>query len=68
MFSRKTKKISSEFESIASLEEVVIGGIKQMILVRGENVENPVMLFLHRRPGTAQIGFAPKFQRDLEKD
>ncbi|MDQ0200427.1 alpha/beta fold hydrolase [Neobacillus ginsengisoli] len=68
MFSRKTKMIRSEFESIASLEEVVIGGIKQMILVRGENVENPIMLFLHGGPGTAQIGFAPKFQRDLEKD
>jgi pimeloyl-ACP methyl ester carboxylesterase len=26
------------------------------------------MLFLHGGPGTAQIGFAPKFQSNLEKN
>ncbi|MGG3468701.1 alpha/beta hydrolase [Neobacillus pocheonensis] len=68
MFKRRTKKIVSAFESIASLEEVELGGTKQFVLMRGENIENPIMLFLHRGPGTAQIGFAPKFQRKLEKD
>jgi pimeloyl-ACP methyl ester carboxylesterase len=68
MFIRKTKKIRSEFESISSLEEVILGNYKQTILVRGENAENPIMLFLHGGPGSAQIGFAPKFQRKLEKD
>jgi pimeloyl-ACP methyl ester carboxylesterase len=67
MFSRKTKEIDSEFESITRLEEVVLGGHKQSILIRGENINNPVMLFLHGGPGTAQIGFAPKFQSELEK-
>jgi pimeloyl-ACP methyl ester carboxylesterase len=68
MFFRKTKKIHSEFESISSLEEVILGNVKQTILLRGENVDNPIMLFLHGGPGSAQIGFAPKFQRKLEKD
>ncbi|OIK10348.1 hypothetical protein BIV60_21615 [Bacillus sp. MUM 116] len=68
MFSRKTKEINSEFESISSLEEISIGGFKQTILIRGENIKNPLMLFLHGGPGTAQIGFAAKFQRDLEKN
>ncbi|MCM3765166.1 alpha/beta fold hydrolase [Neobacillus niacini] len=68
MLTRKTKKIQSNYESVATLEEVTIGGIKQWVLIRGENVDNPLMLFLHGGPGTAQIGFAPKFQRDLEKD
>ena len=68
MFIRKTTKIRSEFESISSLEEVTLGNLKQTILLRGENVENPIMLFLHGGPGSAQIGFAPKFQRKLEKD
>jgi pimeloyl-ACP methyl ester carboxylesterase len=67
MFSRKTKEIDSQFESITNLEEVMLGGLKQSILIRGENINNPLMLFLHGGPGTAQIGFAPKFQRELEK-
>jgi pimeloyl-ACP methyl ester carboxylesterase len=67
MFSRKTKEIDSQFESITILEEVMLGGHKQSILIRGENIENPVILFLHGGPGTAQIGFAPKFQSELEK-
>ncbi|MBI0580016.1 alpha/beta hydrolase [Neobacillus cucumis] len=67
MFYRKTKEINSQFEAISSLEEVQIGGFKQSILIRGENTNNPLMLFLHGGPGTAQIGLAPKFQRDLEK-
>jgi pimeloyl-ACP methyl ester carboxylesterase len=68
MFTRKTKKIVSEFESIAALEEVMIGGAKQTILLRGDDISNPIMLFLHGGPGSAQIGFAPKFQRELEKE
>jgi dipeptidyl aminopeptidase/acylaminoacyl peptidase len=68
MLTRKTKKIQSTHESIATLEEVTIGGIKQWVLIRGENIDNPLMLFLHGGPGTVQIGFAPKFQKDLEKD
>jgi pimeloyl-ACP methyl ester carboxylesterase len=68
MFIKKTKKIKSEFESISTLEYISIGGLEQSILIRGENVNNPLMLFLHGGPGTAQIGFAPKFQGDLEKN
>ncbi|MEH7095349.1 alpha/beta fold hydrolase [Neobacillus vireti] len=68
MFRRRTNPIKSKYHPVASLEEVVLGGNKQFILIRGENVENPLMLFLHGGPGTAQIGFAPKFQRNLEKD
>ncbi|OLS40280.1 alpha/beta fold hydrolase [Bacillus sp. MRMR6] len=68
MFSRKTKKINSKYKSISVLENVIIGGLNQSILIRGENVNNPLMLFLHGGPGTAQIGFAPKFQSNLEKN
>lgn len=68
MFIRKTKKIVSAFESIAALEDVMIGGVRQTILLRGENTANPILFFLHGGPGSAQIGFAPKFQRELEKE
>jgi pimeloyl-ACP methyl ester carboxylesterase len=47
---------------------VTIGEVSQTILLRGENTSNPILLFLHGGPGSAQIGFAPKFQRELEKE
>jgi len=55
-------------ESIASLEQVSLGGIEQHILIRGQNKNNPVLLFLHGGPGYPQISFARKFQSKLEKD
>ena len=55
-------------DSIASLEQVPLGGIKQHILIRGQNKTNPVLLFLHGGPGYPQISFSRKFQAKLEKD
>ncbi len=67
MFYRRTPPIPGE-KSIASLEFVEINGIKQALLIRGENRENPLLLFLHGGPGTAQIALARKHLRELERD
>jgi hypothetical protein len=40
---------------IASLERVRIGGIDQWIEIRGQNVNNPILLFIHGGPGIAFI-------------
>ncbi|WP_051251395.1 alpha/beta fold hydrolase [Paenibacillus harenae] len=53
--------------SISSLEKMKIGNLDQWILIRGENVNNPIVLFLHGGPGNAQIGWAPEHQSLLEK-
>lgn len=66
-FTRKTPKISSSARSVSCLEKVRIGGIEQWLLMRGKSVRLPVLLWLHGGPGTAQIGFAPTFQRELEQ-
>lgn len=54
--------------SISILESVVLGGLEQWVLIRGENINNPAILFLHGGPGQAQIGWAPYYQSLLERD
>ena len=53
---------------VESLKQVTLGGIQQSILVRGKEEDNPILLFLHGGPGTAQIGFMPKYQDLLEEE
>jgi pimeloyl-ACP methyl ester carboxylesterase len=52
---------------INSLEAVRIGGIDQWIEVRGQNVNNPLLLFIHGGPGVAFIPLAGSFQDPWEQ-
>jgi proline iminopeptidase len=52
---------------IDSLEAVPIGGIEQWIHVRGQDVNNPILLFIHGGPGVAFIPLAGSFQGPWEK-
>ena len=54
-------------ESIAVLEPVEIGGMRQWVLMRGEHVLNPVLLVLHGGPGSPTLPLAHAYQRELEK-
>jgi pimeloyl-ACP methyl ester carboxylesterase len=60
------KKISSNI--IDAIEKIKIGGIEQWISLRADDITNPIILFLHGGPGTAQISFSRKSQYKLEKD
>jgi len=42
--------------SIASIEQVVLGGVEQRVLIRGHSIANPVLLYLHGGPGTSELG------------
>ena len=51
---------------IDSLERVRIGGIDQWIEVRGQDVNSPILLFIHGGPGVAFIPLSGSFQSAWE--
>lgn len=54
--------------SIASLEEINVGAAEQWVLIRGRDIRNPVLLFLHGGPGMPTMFLAHEFQRELEEN
>jgi pimeloyl-ACP methyl ester carboxylesterase len=52
---------------INSLERVRIGGIDQWIEVRGQDVNNPILLFIHGGPGVSFMPLAGSFTGPWEE-
>lgn len=70
-FKRYTPKFKDNngnelINSVAEVKRIELGEIKQYIMIRGKNKENPILLFLHGGPGFSHIPFVRKFQNDLE--
>ncbi len=64
----KTKDAGFDKETgINALEQITLGGVKQWILLRGENVANPILLFLHGGPGFPEMPFTHIDSPKLEK-
>jgi pimeloyl-ACP methyl ester carboxylesterase len=61
------KRAITSPHGIDSLEAVQIGGIDQWIEVRGQNLDNPILLFIHGGPGIAFIPLAGAFQDPWEQ-
>jgi pimeloyl-ACP methyl ester carboxylesterase len=49
------------------LDKVILGGMEQWILVRGNNEHNPIILFLHGGPGLPMMPFHQHFQSEIEE-
>jgi len=64
-----TPRINSRLHpnGLAVLEQVPVNDTQQWILIRSENVANPVVLFVHGGPGTAQLTLMRKNTQPLEK-
>lgn len=53
--------------AVASLETVNIGGVDQTMLIRGDDTNNPILLYLHSGPGTTEMVSFRSYHRELEK-
>ena len=64
-----TPRINSRLHpnGLAVLEQVPVNDTQQWILIRSENVANPVVLFVHGGPGTAQLTLMRNNTQRLEK-
>ncbi|MGA2095397.1 MAG: alpha/beta hydrolase [Candidatus Acidiferrum sp.] len=54
-------------DGINTLEAVSIGGIDQWMEIRGQSTKNPILLFIHGGPGSAEMPVARGFQDPWEK-
>jgi pimeloyl-ACP methyl ester carboxylesterase len=54
--------------SIAETAYLTLGGIEQWVMIRGENIANPVLILLHGGPGMSETSFFRYFNSSvLEK-
>lgn len=60
-------KIDSE-NGIQESEYIDIGGMKQYIQIRGENTDNPVMIFIHGGPAGPMGYVSAYYQKNLESE
>ena len=60
-------KISTE-NGIQESTYIDVNGIKQFIQIRGENKDNPVMIFIHGGPASPMGYVSQYYQKDLESE
>jgi pimeloyl-ACP methyl ester carboxylesterase len=53
--------------SIAEIKWVKLGGLDQWVMIRGENILNPVLILLHGGPGMSETSLFRGFNSVLEK-
>jgi pimeloyl-ACP methyl ester carboxylesterase len=58
---------SSQISLVAELQRIELGGFPQTVLLRGVDRRNPVLLYVHGGPGSAQLPIARLYSNELEK-
>lgn len=54
--------------SISELTKVDIDGVSLEVMIRGNDRNNPVLIFVHGGPCCSEIPYVRKYQKNLEKD
>ena len=62
-----TPSIQGE-KSVSELREVDINGVSLDVMIRGNDKDNPVLIFVHGGPCCSEIPYVRKYQQDLEKE
>lgn len=64
-----TPRIAADGEAtpVSVVDTVEIRGVRQFISIRGSDIRNPVLLFLHGGPGTAVMPLSRIYNGELEK-
>jgi pimeloyl-ACP methyl ester carboxylesterase len=52
--------------SVATFEDIRLGGYEQAVLIRGRNAHNPLLLYLHGGPGSPELALVRRFNSVLE--
>ncbi|MCG7408309.1 alpha/beta hydrolase [Paenibacillus sp. ACRRX] len=67
IFPTWTPKIDGA-DSISVLEQVEINGTGHELMIRGQDENNPIVIFIHGGPGVSEIPYVTKYQDLLEKN
>ncbi len=63
-----TPKIKGYENSISVLKQIEINGSNQEVMIRGNDKNNPVIIFVHGGPGCPETHYVRKYQDLLEQD
>jgi pimeloyl-ACP methyl ester carboxylesterase len=53
--------------SIAEVDYIRLGGLAQWVMIRGESIDNPLLILLHGGPGFSETHFFRHFNSPLER-
>ncbi|HEX5695325.1 MAG TPA: alpha/beta hydrolase [Acidimicrobiia bacterium] len=54
--------------SVAEIVSVDLGGHDQSVIIRGNDITNPVLLYLTGGPGNSDLGYSRTFLEEVEED